>query len=103
MYPLFWTKKNIGKVEAVQRRAARFVTKKYNVTSSVTTLIGRLEWESLRQRHSLVAKELPPKFNQTGAVTGEHQKRYMIPFCRTVVFKKIFFPCIRHQDIEPAA
>ncbi|XP_062578982.1 uncharacterized protein LOC134240892 [Saccostrea cucullata] len=99
------TKKNIDKLEAVQRRAARFVTNNYNTTSSVTTMIDRLEWESLQQRrikakaimmyrviHSLVAIDLPPQFSQTGAATRGHQQRYRIPFCRTNVYKESFFP-----------
>lgn len=107
------TKKNIGKIEAVQRRAAKFVTANYSTTSSVTTMLDRLEWESLRQRrirakatmmyrivHSLVAIELPPKFSQTGAATS------IIPvqdpilphhhLCRIILFNY-------HQDVEPAA
>lgn len=39
-------KKNIGKIEAmeaVQRRAARFVTANYSTTSCVTTMLDRLE------------------------------------------------------------
>ena len=99
------TKKNIDKAEAVQRRAARFVTSNYSTTSSVTAMIDRLEWENLHQRrarakatmmyrvvHSLVAIQLPPQFSQTGAATRGHQHRYRIPFCRTTVYKESFFP-----------
>ena len=42
------TKSNIGKVEAVQRYAARFITSDYNYTTSVTAMIGDLHWRSLR-------------------------------------------------------
>ena len=38
------------KIESVQRRAAMFVTNNYNITSSVTGMIDKLEWDSLRQR-----------------------------------------------------
>ena len=110
------TKKNIDKVEAVQRRAARFVTSNYSTTSSVTAMIDRLEWETLCQRraranatmmyrvvHSLVAIQLPPQFSQTGAATRGHQHRYRIPFCRTCDhLQRIVLP-VYHQGVEPAA
>ena len=99
------TKKNIDKLDAVQRRAAVFVTNNHNTTSSVTTMIDRLEWENLQQRrikakaimiyrvvHPLVAIDLPPKFSQTGAATMGHKHWYRIPFCRTNVYKESFFP-----------
>ena len=37
-------------LEAVQRRAARFVVNRYHNTSSVDAMINRLEWPSLHQR-----------------------------------------------------
>ena len=44
------TTDNIKKVEAVQRRAARFVTGDYRYTSSVTAMTKNLSWETLRHR-----------------------------------------------------
>lgn len=44
------TKKNIDKIEAVQRRAARLVTYNNNTTQIVATMLDRPEWESLCQR-----------------------------------------------------
>ena len=44
------TTENIKKVEAVQRRAARFVTGDYRYTSSVTAMIESLSWETLQHR-----------------------------------------------------
>ena len=40
-------------IEAVQRRAARFVTNTYNQTSNVTAMIFKLGWPSLEQRHEI--------------------------------------------------
>ena len=40
-------------IEAVQRRAARFVTNTYNQTSSVTAMLFRLSWPSLEQRREI--------------------------------------------------
>ena len=44
------TQSNINKLESVQRRAARFVTGNYNTTSSVTTMLNHLNWDTPQQR-----------------------------------------------------
>ena len=44
------TKTGINKVEAVQRRAARFCHNDYRRTSSVTSMIQNLGWEELQHR-----------------------------------------------------
>ena len=43
-------KKDITKLEAVQRQAARFVKNDYGWTSSVTQMLQDLEWQSLETR-----------------------------------------------------
>ena len=43
---------DINKVEAVQRRAARWVTNNYSSYSSVTQMINSLGWRSLEQRRA---------------------------------------------------
>ena len=48
-----FTKKNITMTEAVQGRAARFVTNNYDQTSSVTSMLLRLDWPSLEQRREI--------------------------------------------------
>jgi len=45
-----YTQGNKDKLEAVQRRAARFVCNKYHRTASVTDMIDHLGWPSLEQR-----------------------------------------------------
>ena len=40
-------KRNIDKLESVQRRAARYAMKDYRPTSSVTEMINKLKWNSL--------------------------------------------------------
>ena len=45
--------KNIDMLERVQRRAARFVLHRYHNTSSVSEMIAKLEWPSLRQRRKV--------------------------------------------------
>ena len=44
----FYTRKNIQSLEAVQRRAARFVKNDYRFTPSVTATLQDLEWPTLK-------------------------------------------------------
>ena len=44
------TAKDINKIEAVQRRAARFVKSKYKKEDSVSSMIKDLKWNTLEQR-----------------------------------------------------
>ena len=39
-----------GKIEKVQRRAARFVMNDYRRTSSVTEMLTNLDWDTLQER-----------------------------------------------------
>ena len=45
-----FTARDIKELEMVQRRAARFVKRNYRSTTSVTTLIGELGWNTLEHR-----------------------------------------------------
>ena len=45
-----YTQKSIDKLEAVQRRAARFVPHHYHNTSNVRLMLDSLGWPSLEQR-----------------------------------------------------
>ena len=47
-----YTTEYIKKVEMVQRRAARYVINRYHNTSSVTSMLDHLEWESLEARRA---------------------------------------------------
>ena len=62
-----YTKDNIQLLEAVQRRAARFVCNKYSGHESVTSMLQDLDWPLLEQRraesrltlfHRIVHKEV---------------------------------------------
>ncbi len=48
-----YTKRNINKIEMVQRRAARFVFNDYSRASHVSPMIDRLGWDNLQQRRLL--------------------------------------------------
>ena len=45
-----YTKQNISLLEAVQRRAARFVFHEFSYLSSVTSMLKQLGWPMLEQR-----------------------------------------------------
>ena len=47
-----YTKSNVQQLEAVQRRAARFVTGDYRTTSCPSQMIANLGWEPLYQRRA---------------------------------------------------
>ena len=45
-----WTQTNISKIEAVQRRAARFTLGDYRRTSTVSSMLHQLKWDDLITR-----------------------------------------------------
>jgi len=47
-----YTKADITRIEMVQRRAARFVYNDFSSYSSVTSMLNKLNWESLEQRRT---------------------------------------------------
>jgi hypothetical protein len=51
MLLLLWLRNNIHQLEAIQRRAARFVCNNF-YDRVVTSMISRLQWESLEQRRA---------------------------------------------------
>jgi hypothetical protein len=57
------TKDAINKIEIVQRRAARYVTNRYRNTSSVTSMLGDLEWDTLETRRKKI--RLTMMYNHT--------------------------------------
>ena len=46
------TNEDITQLEQVQRRAARYVTNRYHNTSSVSNMIGHLNWRSLADQRT---------------------------------------------------
>ena len=47
-------KDQIRKIEMVQRRAARYTTNHFRNTSSVSSMLDHLQWESLESRRSKI-------------------------------------------------
>jgi hypothetical protein len=106
-------KDSINKVEAVQRRAARFATGDYQCTSSVTAMLQQLQWQTLQSRqayaqivmmyrivYSLV--DIPAEYhpNRTTLRTRGHSLRFLVPLTRTTVYRNSFFST-SHTPLEP--
>ena len=100
-----YTKSSIGKLEAIQRLAARFVVSDYNYSSSVTSILNQLNWVSLDTRrqvsrlimfykivHQSVALAIPTEIVLFNTITRGHNMRYRTPFSRVDVHKNSFFP-----------
>ncbi|MEW8548097.1 MAG: reverse transcriptase family protein, partial [Candidatus Thiodiazotropha sp.] len=100
-----YTQTNINKLEAVQRRAARFVTGDYHTTSSVSDMINDLGWETLQQRrtqaklvmmyritHGLIDIPATQLLHPAALSTRGHSMRYLVPFCRIDAYRCSFFP-----------
>ena len=100
-----YTETNITQIEAVQRRAARFVKGDYRPTSSTSNMISQLGWSTLQYRrenskmimvyritHDLI--DIPPVTFFHHLTLGGHGygRRFLIPFCRTDVLKYSFLP-----------
>ena len=97
-----FTQRNIKKIEAVQRRGARFVHSSFSYLTPVTPLLQDLKWHPLRERRAqaklmLLFKaqknlvDIPLNHHQ---VSQGHDTRnstnYFVPFCRTNIFKNSF-------------
>ena len=101
-----YTDKAIEKVEAVQRRAARFCTNRYRNRSSVASMLDQLEWETLESQRSKIQLNTFYKIvrnlidvnasdyliPQTRNTRSSHDYNYQLPFCRTDTLKFSFFP-----------
>ena len=100
-----YTKCDIDRLEAVQRRAARFVTSDYNRTSSVTVMLDNLNWSTLISRrqtsrlcllykiiHNLVDVTLPNYITPATRFTRGHDQKFILPQTRIDAYKFNFFP-----------
>ena len=102
-----YTKKDIDKIEGIQRRAARFVMNDYSRRSSVTEMMRQLKWTPLAERrrtqrltffykiiHDLVAvpaDSLHIQRNQRNQ-RHAHSKSVKVISCTTDIYKNSFVP-----------
>ena len=68
------------KLDAVQRRAARYVTRRYHNTSSVTNMLRHLEWQTLDQRR--IATNLTMLYKITNNIVTVPIHTYLTPWTR---------------------
>ena len=105
------TNRNIQKIEAIQRRAARFITNNYSRESSVSAMLKEIQLPSLQDRrlnqriimmHKIVHNHVDLnledylKFSTRdpkAVATRYHNPLTLrIPFSRTNIYHKSFFP-----------
>lgn len=102
------TAKNISSLEAVQRRAARWVTQDYHQTSSVDAMMDTLGWPTLQSRRtrarlqmfhkihhglaSVDSSSLPSVAPTRRSSRLNHPFSYLVPHSRTDYRKFSFFP-----------
>ena len=101
-----YTATNINQLEAVQRRAARFVCGDYRTTSSSSQMIATLGWPTLQQRRTdarlilmyrVVTNliDIPAdQFLHRATVSLQRGRNvcYILPYCRTDLYRHSFFP-----------
>ena len=98
-----YTKQNISLLEAVQRRAARFVFREFLYSSSVTSMLQKLGWPTLEQRrwiskaimlykilNNLVAIPADKYTTPNNNCTRGHPQRLKTVSCHTNVFLHSF-------------
>ena len=100
-----YTVTNIQQLEAVQRPATRFVCGDFKTTSSPSQMIAELGWEPLqtrranaklvmiyRIRYGLIDIQAPDFLHPSTLSTRGNTLRYIIPYCRTDIYRHSFFP-----------
>lgn len=100
-------KDQINRVERVQRRVARFVKADYHPDHSVTLMLQKLQWLSLRERrihakmtsmyrivHNLIAIPVQPPYLYSISTSSHrgHQYRFRQQHCRIQAYQHSFFP-----------
>ena len=93
------------KVEMVQRRAARYVLRRYHNTSSVSGMLQQLQWPTLAQRrcclrltmiykitNHIVAIDPTPYMTPHHTSTRTNSLSFLPYRCNTEAFKHTFFP-----------
>ena len=100
--------KEVSKLERVQRRAARWVVRRFRQTSSVSEMLEQLQWPPLSQRRRCARLALMFKYHQglikirskakptpqppLRSSRKTNQAAYSHPSCRTEYRKNSFFP-----------
>ncbi|KAK7087818.1 hypothetical protein V1264_021822 [Littorina saxatilis] len=103
-----YTCKDVDRLEAVQRRAARWVVNRHRKTSSVDAMLEHLQWPTLQDRRrrarlitmykfsngllSINTRNTPTPNPTAKSTRLLHDAAYQLPLCRTTYRQKSFFP-----------
>ena len=102
-----YEKRDVNRLEIVQRRGARYVKNRYHNRSSVTDMLADLRWPSLQERrcearlamyynivNGQVGINMNNRLSQNDTKTDPESGvyRYHLPFCRTLYRQQSFFP-----------
>lgn len=99
------TAQDVNKLEMVQRRYARYTSRDYGRTSSVTAMLKNLGWEPLVERrakaritmmyrmvHHLVDIPASDHITQAPASRGTANAQFRVPYAHTLAYQRGFFP-----------
>ena len=98
------TTQNINRLEMVQQRSARFVMGDYHTTSSVTTMLTNLDWNTLQERRARAKAvmmfrivnnlvDIPTTYLISAATTiSGHRHKFLVPYARTSTYQQSFCP-----------
>ena len=100
-----YTQYHKNKLEAIQRRAARFVISDYRQTSSVSAMINSLNWQPISRQHeelrlimffkivkNLVELPMPDYIMSAPRVTHGNNTKFVQPSINVNPYKYSFFP-----------
>ena len=104
-----YTQEHIQKIEMVYRRAAHYVTNRYHSTSSITSMLEHLEWETLESRrtkfqlvmffkiiHSLIDIPAERYFTPASTRTRSHHSLKYRQITTSSDYHEYIFPLIRY-------
>ena len=105
-----FTQVNIRKLEMVQRRYAHFVCMNDHYRkSSATAMLDQLQWPSLEERgaqvmfcikNSVISIPLAALTSSLPASQRGHDQKLQVPYARTQVLQKSFFPDATVQALK---
>ena len=99
------TQESIGKLEAIQRRAARYVMRRYHNTSSVSEMLDELQWPKLEDRRRTARLSMMYKIHHNLACAQNirdqlqylparqrrgHDEQFTLPYSKTQYLQDSF-------------
>ena len=98
------TQTNVGRLEAVQRRAARYTLNRYKQTESVSAMLDNLQWPTLTHRRKVARLSMLKKMTRNEAIVSKkllipttrqqrgHEQQFQTIHCRTLYRQQSFLP-----------